>query len=380
LLLAHAQHNALPLLQVADLCGAYGVSFVVMSGVLALLGLLDVGSRASGMRPRAVAIALPAVVVATAIIYGELQLRRWVAVPGATLRVGMVQGDVPLAWRRSAAHASMALDRLRTLTRDVVAAEPDLVVWPENAVGFAVAANESLFTDVVRGLAPEARLLLGAPRAVEREPGRVEFRNTAFLLDTAGHVVAQYDKRHLTPFAEYAPWPGALFSTRRFARADVYRPGDAWTLFDVRGVRFATLICYEAIYASVARRVVRDGAALLVNISNDDWFGTRSALDQHLYAALLGAVATRRTLVRVTNTGITAVIAPTGAVVARAPAGVPSTLVAEVTAVETMSPYTRVGDAFAWLCVLGTVVGGGIAAWRPSLESPGAGLLGPGKL
>jgi apolipoprotein N-acyltransferase len=207
-------------------------------------------------------------------------------------------------------------------------------------------------------------LLLGAPRAVERAPGRVEFRNSAFLLDGAGRVTAQYDKLRLTPFAEYEPWPSNALARRRFARRDVYAPGETWTLFEVRDVRFATLICYEAIYPALARRFVREGATFLVNISNDDWFGSRPALTQHLHAALLTAVAHRRPLVRATNTGITAVVTPAGAIVARAPAGEPATLVVEVHPVRALSLYTRVGDVFAWLCVAGAGFAVGVAAPR----------------
>jgi apolipoprotein N-acyltransferase len=224
-------------------------------------------------------------------------------------------------------------------------------VWPENALGFAVPGNEASFAGALDGLDSQSRLLVGAPRAVQQPGGRVEFRNAAFLLTPAGHVAAYYDKLRLTPFAEYAPWPASALARRRHARSDLYTPGEAWTLFEVAGHRFATLICYEAIYADLVRRFVGAGAEFLVNISNDDWFGARPAVMQHFHAALLSAVAHRRPLVRVTNTGVTAVVAPTGAVVARAPVGTAASLVATVAPIRATAVYTRYGDAFAWLCV-----------------------------
>ncbi len=374
LLVAHAQHGALPLLQIADLAGAYGVSFVVVSVSTALALAVEAGLGT--MTPGALLPAAVAPLLLTgAVGYGWAQLAHWQRVPGEPLRVALVQGDLPVAWRRSASRVSASLRRLRALTAGVAAARPDLVVWPENAVGFAVAANASLFDGVVGALGPAARLLLGAPRAVERTPGRVEFRNSAFLLDGAGQVTAQYDKLRLTPFAEYAPWPSNVLARRRFGRRDVYAPGERWTLFEVRDVRFATLICYEAIYPALARRFVRAGATFLVYFSYDDWFGDRPALTQHLHAALFGAVAYRRTLVRATNTGITAVVAPTGAIVARAPPREPATLVVEVRPVRALSVYARVGDVFAWLCVAGAVCAVGAAAPRRAPAPPASGSV-----
>jgi apolipoprotein N-acyltransferase len=363
LLMAHAQHAALPLLQIADVAGAYGVSFLVVSVSTALVLAIEAALGTISARALAPASVTP-LLLAAALGYGWVQLAHWQRLAGEPVRVALVQGNLPATWRRSASQVSTSLQRLRELTEGLAAVRPDLVVWPENAVGFAVAANQSLFAGVAGAIGPAGRLLLGAPRAVERAPGRVEFRNSAFLLNAAGEVTTQYDKLRLTPFAEYAPWPSSVLARRRFARRDVYAPGETWTLFEVRDAPFATLICYEAIYPALARRFVREGATFLVNISNDDWFGTGAALTQHLHAALLSAVAHRRPLVRATNTGITAVVAPTGAVVARAPVGGPATLVAEVHPVRALSLYARVGDVFAWLCAAGAAVAVGVAAPR----------------
>ena len=362
LLVAHSQHAALPVLQVADLAGSYGVSFVVLSASTGLALLLEMALGSAP--PRALgSVCIGGAVIAGAFLYGHAQLIRWHAVGDGReqpLRIALVQGRIPLAWRRSASRAGAALDRLRELTATLASARPDLIVWPENAVGFAVAANESLFAGIGAQLGPQGRLLLGAPHAVETSPGHVEFRNSAFLLDPSGRIETRYDKLRLTPFAEYAPWPIQLLARRRVAARDVYAPGDAWTLFEAREVPFAVLICFEAIYPPVIRHFVGAGARVLVNISNDDWFGHHAALAQHLGAALLGAVAYRRPLVRATNTGITAVVAPTGAIVARAPTGIPATLVVDVAPVRTLSVYARVGDVFAWLCVVGALVAIGL--------------------
>jgi apolipoprotein N-acyltransferase len=363
LLLGQSQHATLPWLQIADITGIYGVAFVIVSASVALVFLRD--TLAGTLRPSALArtLALPALLVGATFVYGEVQLRRWRVATGPTIEVALIQGAIPMDWRRSIERAPEALDRLRGLTRDAVRAHADLVVWPENAVGFAVAANEEIFGRIIEELAPQAWLLLGAPRSVPRPPapdGRstgVTFRNAAFLLDPHGRVTAHYDKLRLTPYAEYAPWPASLLARPRFGTGTLYTAGTEARLFEVRGTRFATMICYEAIYADLARTFVQAGATFLLNISNDDWFGTRPALVQHFHASLPRAIENRRPLVRVTNTGITAVVDPTGAIVSRAPPRVPTFLTASITPVETQTFYTRHGDVFGWLCVVVTGLG-----------------------
>jgi apolipoprotein N-acyltransferase len=351
LLLAHAQHARLWMLQIADLSGAFGVSFVVAACNAAAFLLLRELRRGGAPRRAAAPLLLAAALLAATYAYGVVRIDEW-REAAVRLRLALVQGDVPLAWRSNPRHLADALQRMRDLTAPLLEQQPDLVIWPENAVGFAVAANRDLLGGLTAGLAPGARLLLGAPRTVAAADGhRSEYRNTAFLLDPAGHIEASYDKRRLTPFAEYAPWPVAHLARRRYGRAQRYHPGDEWSLFAVQGEPFATLLCYEAIYPDLAREFVRRGARFLVNISNDDWFGDRPALAQHLNAAILRSIENRRALARATNTGITAVIDPTGAVIARAPAGSPQTLTAAIPVVATQTFFTRWGDLFAWLCV-----------------------------
>ena len=347
LLLAHAMHDLPVLLQVADTTGACGVGFVVVTVNMLVLCLTSAERRA--WRP----IVICCAVVSAAVTYGTVQLRAWEGGGRPRLRVGMVQGAVPLDWRESVHHLGKSIERMGALTESISARSPHLVIWPENAVGFAVSANRSLLNRVTDSLPPSTGLLFGAPYPVSHQ-GRAEFRNSAFLLDDSG-AVDRYDKQHLTPFAEYSPWPLRMFSDRRFGRADRYVPGSGPSLFDVGGSAFGVLICFESIYAGLANELVREGAEFLVNISNDDWFAGRPALSQHLYATLLRAVEARRSLVRVTNSGISVVIRPTGVVATRLPVGVPVADVVEIELVRQQSRYTRWGDLFAWGCVLFSV-------------------------
>jgi apolipoprotein N-acyltransferase len=197
-----------------------------------------------------------------------------------------------------------------------------------------------------------ALLLLGAPRTVSLGAGSAAVRNSAFLVDATGSVRATYDKIRLVPFGEAPTWLLPEVLLRRPGAPKNYAAGDAVTLLDIDGTRAGVLICWEGIYASAARALVRTGAALLVNLSNDDWFGGRAAVEQHFRASLLRAVETRRPLLRATNSGVTAVVDPRGVVVASAERDVPVVVTASVTAGSRASIYTRIGDVFAWGCLL----------------------------
>jgi len=353
-LLGHSQHERLWLIQVADLGGVFAATFVVaaVNTFVALILAKPWGPR----RGTALAAAMTAALLAIVWSYGARQLARWQRPAGVPLRVALVQPNLETRRRASLSELPSNLRRLLELSArvqdDGISGPPiDLIVWPENAVGFSMAANGALLRRATEALPPGGRLLLGAPREIEAA-GKVVFRNSAFLLDRAGEIVGTYDKRRLTPFAETSPWSRLPLLRRRFAAGDVYIPGDRYVLLDVKGSRFGVLICYEAIYPDLTRPLVLGGAKFLVNISNDDWFAERAALTQHLDAALFRAVESRRFLLRATNSGVTAVIDPRGAVIASARPAEAAALTAAIVPIEERTVYSLTGDAFAWGCVL----------------------------
>jgi apolipoprotein N-acyltransferase len=264
-----------------------------------------------------------------------------------------VQGDVPEGWRTSLSSLPSVLARYRILVASAARDRPDLIILPENAAGISPSANPQVFARIVEPLAgSDTLLLLGAPRTVSLGVGSAAVRNSAFLVDATGTLRATYDKIRLVPFGEAPTWllPEAL--QRRLGIPQNYSAGDTPTLLDIGGTHAGVLICWEGIYASAARALVRAGAALLVNLSNDDWFGGRAAVEQHFRASLLRAVETRRPLLRATNSGVTAVVDPRGVVMARAAPDIAMIVTANVTAGSQMSIYTRIGDVFAWACLL----------------------------
>jgi apolipoprotein N-acyltransferase len=180
-------------------------------------------------------------------------------------------------------------------------------------------------------------------------------RNSAVLLGPAGERLYTYDKIHLVPFGEYVP----LQEWFRFADALVaevgrFVPGRERNVGELPGGKFATAICFEVVFPHEVRAFVAGGAELLVNISNDGWLGRTGGPAQHLDMARMRAIENRRWLLRSTNNGYTVAIDPYGRVVARLEADQRAALEAPFDFRREVTPYTRYGDWFAWLCVMMT--------------------------
>ena len=350
-LLAHALYARPLWIQTADLGGAFLVSFVLAASSAAVAELL-----VAPFRQAAAALGLAAALLGLSAGYGALRLGSMNDAGGPFVRVALVQGNVPNPWRVDAARAEEAFQAFADATRSIVPLHPDLVVWPENAVSFLLAPNPRFgraTADILGSDGPG--LLLGGPRYVADGDGHVRFFNSAYLLDADGEPVMVYDKRHLVPFAEYAPLPRVPWLGWRFDAPGDYTPGVLPTIFP-DPAPFGVLICFEAIYPELARDLVRHGARFLLNLSNDAWFGTSAGLEQHLAMTVFRAVETRRGLARATNTGVTALVAPSGRIQARFPTGVRGAWVVEVPLRDGLSPYARAGDLFAWFASLGALV------------------------
>jgi apolipoprotein N-acyltransferase len=160
----------------------------------------------------------------------------------------------------------------------------------------------------------------------------------------------------LVPFGEFVPYRRWLrFAGRLTADLADFTPGTSYSVGKLPDGTFGVFICYEAIFPAEVREFTRNGAQLLVNISNDGWFGRSAAPAQHLMMARVRAVENRRWLLRDTNNGFTASVDPYGRIVAELPTDVRSELDAPYDFRRNLTPYVRFGDWFAWLCVIGAL-------------------------
>jgi apolipoprotein N-acyltransferase len=241
---------------------------------------------------------------------------------------------------------------------------PRLLIWPEAPAPFY--PNEPLFRRYLARIAQsaQAHFLFGA---VGFNPQH-EPMNAAFLMDPSGAMQGEYDKINLVPFGEFIP-PLFGFVNRITHEAGDFVPGNRLVNFNIDGHGLGAFICYEAVFPDFVRQFVQQGAQLLVNISNDGYFGHSAAHEQHLLIARMRAAENRRWLIRATNDGVTAVIDPRGRVVDRMPPFVETSQLMRFNYVTEQTLYTRFGDWFAWGCLtIGLLLAGlGFTRRKPAI-------------
>jgi apolipoprotein N-acyltransferase len=340
-LIAYSQVDYITLMQVADVAGPYGIGMLVGAVNAGFAGLID--ARLRGSRPR-LAYAAVAVAFGATLAYGRWRLAEDFA-GGSPLTVAVVQSAVERGAYFRPEYRRRGLGAHLALTRRAASLDPDMIIWPENAVSFYL-QERSLERDVLLGGIREldAEVVLGGPHYAADAAGTgTVYHNSIFLL-RAGAVAGRYDKQRLLPVAEEQL--GGVGDRRV-----TYAAGPGPRLLAARGARLGAFVCFEAMYPELIRDLVRAGAEVLVNVSNDAWFGSAAAAQHHLDMATVRAIENRRYLVRAATTGYSAVVDPHGRVLAQSRLGQPVVLSESVRAVEGRSPYQRLGDAVAWAAV-----------------------------
>jgi apolipoprotein N-acyltransferase len=359
-LLGYVPSRRLLLIQIAAWGGVYVVSALLLLVNTALAWAL-VERR---WRAAAAAGLLSLAAVGGAALVGRAQLA---SPTGPTVPVALVQGNIAQAVKWDAAFRAETFRIYGELTR-TAASGSRLVVWPEAAVPAYLRFEPGAMRWLVElQAAVRVPLLVGAPDA-EGEGRRVRYLNSAFLVE-AGGIRSRYDKIHLVPFGEYVPLKRLLFFVEAIA-AEIgdFTPGRQATVFPLEGAPFGTVICYEVIFPDLFRRFVAGGASFMANITNDAWFGDSGGPLQHLAMVPLRAVENRVAVARAANTGVSALVLPSGAIQATLPLGARGTLRADVPLGRGGTFYTRFGDLFAYACAAlsGAALVGGVAAGRRS--------------
>ena len=352
-LLGYAAAGNLAFVQLTSVTGIYGLSFVIgayNAVVVWLIGcLMGWLPRPRGQMnshlPGAVLAGFTALLLAVALI-GP----RFVPKAQASQVAHLVQTDLPQSMEYPANWDALHAGDMSELDRITIAAgqkDHGLIVWPEVPAPFTL--SQGNFARRAQEIARNSQgdFLLGVVGLVPGAGGRLAAYNSAALLDPQGREQFQYDKIHLVPFSEYVPWRDFFwFAKNLTGLAGDFRSGTRYSVGNLPGGRFSVFICYEAVFPNEIRRFVVDGANLLINISNDGWFGRSSAPAQHLQMARVRAVEHRRWLLRGTNNGYTVSVDPYGRIVASLPVDVRGELDAPYAFRSDTAFYTRWGD---WL-------------------------------
>jgi apolipoprotein N-acyltransferase len=339
---------ATPLRGYAPLLGVYGVSLAVAVTAGALVTLL-LGDR----RERTVAVVVAACVWLTAALLGSVQ---WTQPSGKPLRVALVQGAVPQSMKWAPGQRERTMQLYVDLTVPHLGA--DIIVWPESAVP-ALEENIRPFLAQVSAAAAArgSTLVMGLLR---RDAATGTYYNSIASWSADAPVLQWYDKRRLVPFGEFFPVPQAVREWLRLMNLPYsdFQPGAAdQSPLRAGAQRLAPTVCYEDAYGSEQLRLVRE-STLLVNVTNDAWFGDSTAPHQHLDISRMRSLESGRAMLRATNDGVTALIAYDGSVAGRLPQFESGVLRGDVQPRTGLTPYIRLGN----VPVLGLIVLGLVAA------------------
>jgi len=374
--LGHTQYREIPIIQVASLASAYGVSFIIVAANAALTQLLlwiIEGRHPSGTRQVSAGRVVTSAMLTLAVVvlvyaWGMARIAQYAGNERPLMKAAVIQGNISQQDKTDYRRYQGVLDTHLSLSRAVVGKSPDLIIWPETAVpGYlrVTSAGSRAILDLADEL--DTPLLLGSStstKVADKKQVNRELRNTAFLVDKHASIVAEYDKQFLVPFSEYipmegrVPWPSWLTGER-----DSYKVGNASTIFELDGTAFGNVICWEGLFPEPFRYFVKQGAQFMVNLTNEAWFDGSQAPRQFLAMTVFRAVENGVSVIRSANTGISALIDPTGRIRAKIADDdgndlmVAGTMTVDVPAPMAMTFYTRYGDVFAILCViLGTFV------------------------
>lgn len=360
-LIGYSQYPWLSIIQISDISGVYGVSFIVLLSNTALSLVLLYGTQKSWqgklLSPKIAAgsIAALVVLVALSLVYGimrfhavEKNISRSPAFP-----IAVVQGNIEQSLKWDTEFRLSTTEKYIRMSREVMSQNPELIVWPETATPFYFLYDPELSEMVLSAIREmDTYFLIGSP-SFTRKNGSMAFYNSAYLISPEGSVEGKYDKNHLVPFGEYVPLREWLpFVGKIVEGVGDFMPGRKGSVLQWEETYLGVLICYEMIFPELSRAMVNNKAGLLVNITNDAWYGISSAPYQHFSMAVFRAVENRRSLIRSANTGISGFIDPAGRIIAQTDIFRDAILMKPVPVLEEISFYTRHGDIFAVFCLM----------------------------
>lgn len=344
----YSQSGYLSFIQIADVTGVFGLSFLILWMGTSVVWF---AFHRSGAKARCLPLLTAFLLIAACFIYGRISLHRWENIPdhfGAAILQGNISFDDPepvLADKFQRGYVRLA-DRLNPRNTD-------LVILPESPSPVSFQYDPA-YRRVLEELAQRfpLGLIFNNIRMEETGDGSRYF-NSAYFLDGRGNQTGIYDKIHLVPFGEYIPLKKLFFFAETITR-DVgsFDPGKDYKLVKVGSRPANSIICFEAVFPDLVRRFVREGSQLIINLTNDAWYGDSAAPYQHFAIARFRAVENRRFFIRAANSGISGIIGPSGRV--QGATGLLQEAISEgrFAFLEERTIYTRYGNVFVFLCAI----------------------------
>ncbi|MBN2432296.1 MAG: apolipoprotein N-acyltransferase [Acidobacteria bacterium] len=346
--LGTSQVPFLYLIQIADITGVYGVSFVVMAAnTTVFLALMKEVPR----KLKLAWAAMVGILLIHVLLYAEFCHFMVHPQEGTAITLAGIQGNI----REEDGYEQMAEVHRQVypaMLAEACTGQPGVraVIFPENPVVYLY-DRDAEYRRLFERLATEHDITIFFNNI--RIAGDETYYNSVYCLKPDGRTLSVYDKIHLVPFAEHVPFATVFFFADALSQEiSHFTEGHEYVLHPLDGHPVGIFICYEAVFPNLVRGFTAGGAQLLINITNDAWFGRTAAPLQHFQHIILRAVENRRWIVRVANSGISAIIDPLGEVVHVQPQHERRIMTGDVYLRDDLSPYVRVGDLFAWFCTL----------------------------
>ncbi|MBF0450449.1 MAG: apolipoprotein N-acyltransferase [Candidatus Magnetomorum sp.] len=361
-LIGYTQYQKPLIIQLANITGVYGISYLIVMGNVSIFFLLMAISRKPWKRKRiSWKTASGGVMVfiflwGLSLWYGHYSIdsldKHIQTYPMATFAI--IQGNIDQSIKWDPQYTRASEKKYLNLSISQQKNQPDLIIWPETALTFYF-QKKGRDTNKIKQFIQisQTDYMIGSPAYIKDEQGRYTFYNRAYLIGKDGTVKDQYDKYHLVPFGEYIPFQNSLPFLKKFVEGENnFSSGKNLQPIQWKNYQLAVQICYEIIFPNLCRSIVQKDAHIIINMTNDAWFGRTSAPYQHFAMAVFRAVENRRALVRSANTGISGLIDPVGRVVTSTPIFKDVAMTFKAPLMNHQSLYTRYGDFFAGFCVL----------------------------
>ena len=352
--LGYSQFNNLFFIQIADIVGVFGLSFLILLLNVAFFEILTEKSKKSFALAASVLLLWSGVYV-----YGVLRINQISqTLKGAPdMEVSLIQGNIDqsIKWNENFQNETIKIYEELSLRTPMT--NGGLIIWPETAVPFSF-QDENDLQRQVRDLSVKTKswFIFGSTSYTTGSE-KTDYFNSAYLLSPQGDVRGKYDKVHLVPYGEYVPLRTLFpFISSLAAGIGDFTTGKGFHPLTMGDRKIGVLICYEGILPEAARMYKNATAELLVNITNDAWFGTTSAPYQHLSMSIFRAVETRLYLVRAANTGISAIVDPTGKILAQTEIFKKDAIHGNIKFIALPSFYASYGDLLVWACFICLVI------------------------
>lgn len=359
--IGYTQYRFLHIIQISDITGIYGVSFLVVAFNNAITEVIVFRRRKKDMpllsiSRTIISLGMLFLLIIASLIYGQFRLieKR----QGITFRASIIQGNIEQDKKWDPSYQHEVLDTYKNLSFKASSSSPSIIVWPETAVPFYFGSDKEHtkeLTEFQRQI--NIPLLFGSILFKGRDDNKYFLSNSALLLDRNGIVSYIYDKIHLVPFGEYVPLRKLLFFIDKLVvEIGEYIHGNQYIRAKSTFGEFATLICYEVIFPGLVRKFYIKGGDFIVNITNDAWFGRTSGPYQHFAMAVFRSVENRKPLIRAANTGISGFINSNGKIISRTNLFERTFLTEDLKTDRTITFYTKYGDLFSYVCIVLSII------------------------